>query len=269
MPSERPGEHGTRRGRLAELLRSQGLGVLCGLLVVLLLAVGSVVIASTADGVSRGIHLDDLRAFFEQPSIWHLWFYLLIPVLALYGLNTLLCTWETTLRRWRAGRRAPWHHGPALVHLSFLLLLLAHLIGGIGSQGGRPFRLDARWRMLGDGRDARVLSLRVDRHPSGQPRQLRAHLELRDDAGRTWRETVAYNSPLVSDAGAQLWLLVTARHLHLVTRRGVERRPVVVLRRRQAPGHPLAFVSVLLLISGVLAMGRRWWQSPRPRGEEG
>jgi hypothetical protein len=329
MPSS-PASEGSlrqrRRGKLSELLHSQGLGVACGLLTVVLLGVGSVVLAATHDGASRGVQLDDIRVFFEQPSIWHLWFYLLIPVLGLYGLNTLLCTWETTLRRLRAGKRAPWHHGPALIHLSFLLLLLAHLIGGLWSQGGRPFVLDGRWRMLGDGRDARVLTLKIDRHPSGQPRQVRARLELWDGQ-RTWSTTVAYNRPLVSDGGAQLWLLVTYRHRMVATikdgedscsaaPRGVcsltkrrvfvmglrragglgvarvlllgksgrrslllaegrparladgstlellniKRTPTIALRRRQAPGNPLALASVLLLIGGVLSMGRRWWQ---------
>jgi hypothetical protein len=88
-------------------LFSQGLGVLCGQATVLLLAIGSVVLTATREGASASIEMDDVRAFFDPPSVVHLWFYLLVTVLAVYALNTTLATCQNMARKWRAGVRAP------------------------------------------------------------------------------------------------------------------------------------------------------------------
>ena len=101
MPSDTrfaPDAAGRRRW---EWLWSQGLGVLCGQATVLLLAVGSVCLAVTRGGESAAIVMDDIRGFFTAPSRVQLWFYLLLPVLSLYALNTALATWRNVVRRWR------------------------------------------------------------------------------------------------------------------------------------------------------------------------
>ena len=205
-----------RRPRLLARLRSQGLGVLCAQLAVLLLAIGSFVIAATRDGASAELRLDEIRPFFESPALAHSWFYLLVPVLGLYSLNTLLCTWDSTLRRWRAGQRSPRHHGPALVHLGLLAALLAHLVGGLASSERAPLLLGADWQALGDGRHARLRELRTERFKNGQPRQVYAELELRAPQGPVRQQTLAYNQPLSSGWGAKLWLLAGQRHEPLV-----------------------------------------------------
>src|SRR5919202_4047935 len=98
--------------RWLELLRSQGLGVTCGLATVVLLAVGSFVLDATREGASAGIAMDDLPPFVERPALAHPWMYLLAPVLALYALNTLLATWYSVARKVRSGVRSPSAHGP-------------------------------------------------------------------------------------------------------------------------------------------------------------
>ena len=109
MPSASGGD------RLA-WLRSQGLGLACGLTTVALLAIGSFVLAATRDGASAGIGMDDLRGFFDPPRIEHAWLYLLFPVAGLYALNTVLATWDTVVRRWRGGARAPSAYAASIVH---------------------------------------------------------------------------------------------------------------------------------------------------------
>jgi len=54
-------------GRL-DWLRSQGLGLVCGFGTVLLLAVGSVILAATREGASASVGFDDLRGFLQQLS---------------------------------------------------------------------------------------------------------------------------------------------------------------------------------------------------------
>ena len=138
MPSELRASAAAAGGRRWDWLFSQGLGVVCGQATVLLLAIGSVVLTATRDSASAAIAMDDLRGFFVAPSAVHTWFYLLVPILGLYALNTALATWQSVARKWRSGIRAPRFYAAAVIHVAFLTGLLAHAIGGLGgAHGGR------------------------------------------------------------------------------------------------------------------------------------
>ena len=209
MPSDAvpaSGGEGPGGDRLA-WLRWQGLGVACGLGTVALLAVGSFALAFTREGASAGIAMDDARAFFERPSPVHAWFYLLVPLLGLYALSTLLATWHAVARRWRAGVRAPSAYGAAVLHVAFLVALLAHGLGGfLGEERGEVV-VSRGWTALPGGPEIRLASLEVDSFPGGMPREVRAAVETRDGEGGRGAEVVGYNQPLSSGLGSDLWLL--------------------------------------------------------------
>ncbi len=211
MPSEsqstRARDRGTA-GRIVTALHSQGLGLLCAGASILLLAAGSVVIAATREGASANVRLDDIRVFFLDPSAWHLWFYLLLPVMALYGLNTLLCTWRALALLIRSGARSPALYGPSVMHLGFLLALWAHAVGGMGGGEDAPVTLGSAWTALDEARQGRLLALEVERLPGGQVKQVHAHVELREPSGETERQVVGYNAPASALFGSRLWLLV-------------------------------------------------------------
>jgi hypothetical protein len=200
-PAPRP-----RPARLA-WLRSQGLGLICGFATVLLLAIGSVVLTATREGASAPIHLDDLRGFFEPPRLEHLWLYLLFPIAGLYAVNTVLATWDTVSRKWRAGIRAPGAYAASVVHVGFLLALAAHGVGGFLAQDGGGVLVGPGWQPVPGFGEARLVSLRVEALPDGMPREAWAQLELRDAGGRTSEATVGYNAPLSAGGGASLALL--------------------------------------------------------------
>jgi hypothetical protein len=189
-------------------LFSQGLGVICGQTTVLLLAIGSVVLTTTRKGASAAIVMDDMRAFFDAPSIVHLWFYLLVGVLSLYALNTTLATFRNVVRKWRAGMRAPRFYAPALIHVAFLVGLLAHGVGGIGGAELGQLMLGPSWTELGSGRQARVTGLEVEPNPDGSMKQVRASVEIRDAQGTASETVVYYNGPLSRGLGGELLLLV-------------------------------------------------------------
>jgi hypothetical protein len=212
MPSEplqTIASHEGPRSRWAWLW-SQGLGVLCGQATVLLLALGSILLAATRDGASARIAMDDLRGFFVAPSPVHVWLYLLLPVLGLYGLNTFLATWRNVVRQWRNGRRMPRAYAAPVIHLAFLTGLLAHLVGGLwgGEQG--PLLVGPAWQDLEDGREARVTALEIEHLPDGGLKQVRATLEVREPGGDVSEPTVSYNGPLSSGLGSDLFLLARA-----------------------------------------------------------
>jgi hypothetical protein len=193
------------RDRLA-WLRSQGLGLVCGFGTVLLLAIGSVVLAATRDGASAGVALDDLTAFFTRPSPVHLWLYLLFPLAGLFALNTALATWENAARRWRAGQRSPAAYAAAVVHVGFLLALVAHGVGGFRSEERGAVVVTSGWQPLPGFGEVRLTALDVDALPNGMPRSARAALEVRR-GGRVEPAEVGYNRPLTAGLGARLALL--------------------------------------------------------------
>ena len=207
MPSEAEAAPGGEGSSRLAWLRSQGLGVACGLGTVALLAIGSFVLAATGEGASAGIAMDDARAFFERPSPVHAWFYLLVPLLGLYALNTLLATWHAVSRRWRAGVRAPSAYGAAVMHLAFLVALLAHGVGGFLGQERGQVVVSRGWTPLPDGGEVRLASLEVDSLPGGMPREVRAAVETRRGDGSAGSAVVGYNQPLSSGLGSDLWLL--------------------------------------------------------------
>jgi hypothetical protein len=204
LPADRPPPPAP--ARLA-WLRSQGLGLVCGGLTIALLAVGSVVIAATRDGASAGIHMDDLRGFFDPPRAAHAWLYLLFPVAALYGVNTVLATWDTVARKWRLGVRAPAAYAASIVHVGFLLALFAHAVGGFLGEDGDGVLVASGWQEVPGFGEARLVSLDVDALPGGMPRSAEARLQVRDPSGLVREETVGYNAPLSSGGGARLALL--------------------------------------------------------------
>jgi len=206
MPSNEPRTlPDTTRTTFWALARSQGLGLLCGQFTVLLLGIGSIALTATRETVSANIVLDDIRPFFDRPSWWHLWFYLLIVVMSVYALNTLLATLHNVWQRWTVGVRAPSAYAAAIVHLGFLLALVAHLLGGVYSEELEPVVVGSGWTGLGDGRSARLEGFEFETFPDGKPSKIAAKLEL-VDGGRSERVEVGYNHPLSSGFGEDLLL---------------------------------------------------------------
>jgi len=188
-------------------LRSQGLGFLCAQLTVLLLAVGSVVIARHRGGDAEGMQLDELGPFFDEPSVSHLWLYLLLPVMALYALNTALCTWHSVIQKWRAGVRTLSAYAPAMMHVAFLLAMVAHLVGGLRSEERGMIAVDGEWGELSEGLRARAVDLVTEEHPDGQPRSAVATV-LIQGGGTASSQRVGFNEPLSLDFGRDLYFLV-------------------------------------------------------------
>jgi len=247
MPSSEADE--ARRERFG-WLRSQGLGVICGLSTVFLLAVGSFVVAFTRKGASAHVRMDDLRAFFEHPSPWHAWLYLLIPIMGLYAINTLYATLHNVVDKWRAGHRSPFRFGAAVIHVAFVIALFAHLVGGVWSEERGVVMVDASWTELDDGRRLRLDRVVTDAYPNGQLRRVDAHIDVASSSGDVHREVVAFNAPLSSGWGSDLLLLASwgPQPIAQLSAAGVTCRATV----RQ----PCAFAGQTVHLRGVREFGR-------------
>lgn len=249
MPSPEPGA----TARFA-WLRSQGLGLLCGSGTVALLAAGSVILSATREGASASVGLDDLRGFFAPPSWTHGWLYALGAVAALYALNTLLATWDSVARKWRAGVRTPGPYAASVIHVGFLVAMFGHALGGFTSVDHDPVIVTEEWSEVPGFGEARLLTLEVDAMPSGMPKSARATLAVRDPAGAVRQEVVDYNQPLSRGFGGHLALLAEMGQVNVP---GVGPRPAILLRPRTTPSNPWALASALLVGAGVLLMWRR------------
>jgi hypothetical protein len=256
-------------------LRSQGLGLVCGFGTVLLLAVGSVIMAATREGASARIQLDDLSAFFAPPRATHWWLYLLFPLAGLYALNTTLATWENLARRWRQGQRSPTAYAAAVVHLGFLLALVAHGVGGFGSVDRGLAVVGPGFQPLPAFGEARLVTLEVDALPGGMPRTVRAALEVRSGPGAApVRAEVGFNQPLSEGFGARLALLQefgqapSARFSSLGTRCELlegqrcvlDGVPIELAALAQVPGSP--GLTALVRASGPDGATVERWLSP-------
>lgn len=193
--------------RALDLLRSQGLGVICGLSTVVLLAIGSFVIPATRDGASAAVHFDDLTAFFTEPSWVHSWLYLLVVVMVVYGVNTAYATVFNVVQKLRHGVRRISAYAPALFHLGFLVALVAHLVGGVATTEGGQLVIGPEWTELTETTEVRLVSMEIETHPTGMPRSVTGHVQLRDAAGLVWTDTVGFNDPIVTAGGVDLALL--------------------------------------------------------------
>ncbi len=251
MPSE-------RKSRI-EWLWSQGLGVLCGQAVVVLLAVGSVVLVRTKDGASAGISGDDIREFFTHPSLAHTWLYLLLAVLTLYGINTGLCTLRSVTRTWRAGVRKLGGYGASMMHVGFIVGLLAHLVGGLGGVERGSVRIGEDWTPLPtgwDGDEARLAALHTDLHPDGSKKRVVADVELRRADGAPRTERVAYNVPLSRGLGAEVLLMA---------QEGASEAAVITDGRatcRVSVGVPCRLSSISVAIERLLPGDGHWGPEP-------
>lgn len=249
MPSPEP----SATGRFA-WLRSQGLGLLCGFGTVLLLAVGSVILAATREGASASVGFDDLRGFFAPPAWVHWWFYLLMAVAGLYALNTVLATWDTVVRKWSAGVRAPGAYAASVIHVGFLLAMFGHALGGFTSVDHDPVIVTEGWAEVPGFGEARLLSLEQEAMPNGMPKSAQAVLAVRGPDGSVRNETVGYNQPLSRGFGGHLALLSEMGQVRVASG---EVRPAILLRPRTTPSNPWALASGILVGVGVLLMWRR------------
>jgi hypothetical protein len=185
------------------LLAQQRTGVVLALVSSGLMAAGSFIMDRWA-ALYRGLSFDDVRFFFEPWRFHHAWFYALVAALGLWAASTLVCTWDSLASRIRRRITRPSAYGAPVVHLSFVLALLAHLWSGLTASssqamlGATEVEIDgARWRALG---------VKQEFWPSGMPRSVVATLE-RTTQGQRQELQLGYNEPITWGLGAHELLL--------------------------------------------------------------
>jgi hypothetical protein len=187
-----------------DFLKSQKTGIIVGFTVTGLLIIGSLIMnyfPESYDGLSG----EDITFFFKEPKLIHIWFYLMFVAFAMYGICIFICTLDSILRKVKARSKKIALYGASIVHIGFLVTLVAHLVGGIWSESGRPITIADKWVQSGE-YELKVTGLDSTTYPNGMPRKITAQIKIRKD-GKEFGDTLGYNNPVLLDCGTKMFLL--------------------------------------------------------------
>ena len=163
-----------------ERLASLNLGLWLTGGVILLLAVGS--FAGGGEGAGNINNMALFRWLAESPLVLSWWLWGAVAFLALLAMNTVLCSIESV--RSKAGSsRFLTIVAPQVMHLGFLLIVLAHLLSAWG--GGKEALPVREGEVIGfsDGGNVQIANLRRITGPMGMPSDYSAEVRYPTDSG--------------------------------------------------------------------------------------
>ena len=187
-----------------DFLKSQKTGIIVGFAVTGLLIIGSLIMNYCPESY-EGLSGEDITFFFNEPKLIHTWFYLMFVAFAMYGICIFICTLDSIIRKVKARSKKVALYGASIVHIGFLVTLVAHLVGGIWSESGRPITIADTWVQAGE-YELKVTGLNSTTYPNGMPRKITARMKIRKD-GREYDDTLGYNNPVLVDSGTKQFLL--------------------------------------------------------------
>ncbi len=190
--------------QIYDFLKSQKTGIIVGFAVTGLLIIGSLIMNYCPESY-EGLSGEDITFFFNEPKLIHTWFYLMFVAFAMYGICIFICTLDSILRKVRARSKKVALYGASIVHIGFLVTLVAHLVGGIWSESGRPITIADQWVKSGE-YEMKVTGLDTTTYANGMPRKITAQMKIRKD-GKEYDDTLGYNNPVLVDSGTKQFLL--------------------------------------------------------------
>ncbi len=184
--------------KIYDIFKSQKMGIITGFTVTGLLIIGSLIMNFNPRQYT-GLSGEDISFFFAHKRPIHLWFYLLFLACILYGINASLCTLDSIIRKTKGGVKKATLYGASIVHIGFVITLVAHLIGGLYSSTEPPVSVAEEWTDLG-GIEMKVTDLKTISYPNGMPKKIEASVAVRKD-GIEFSDTLGYNNPVLLQHG--------------------------------------------------------------------
>lgn len=179
---------------------------------------------------------------------WHTWwFFAAVSGLVLLTLNTLVCSLQAIRGRWS---RADFllRISPQVIHIGFLLILLAHLLSsgwGYKLSGIMPEGAFAR---LPEGRGLSLNEIRVQSDTAGYMKDWAAAVSVYENNSLVKSGVLGPNQPLFYK-GTGIYL----KSLNF------ERGPAAFLMAVKDPGAPWAFAGgILFMIGSVTLLVLKW-----------
>ncbi len=192
--------------RVYDFLTSQKTGIITGFTVTGLLIIGSLIMNFWPQYYET-LSGEDINFFFKNITPINTWFYVMFLAFIMYGISIFFCTLDSIIRKVRSRSRRIPLYGASIVHIGFLVTLAAHLIGGIGSESGRPVSIADSWVETGDF-EIKVKDFESTSYPNGMPRKIYATMALRRN-GKEFERVLGYNNPILLDHGSKEILLRT------------------------------------------------------------
>ncbi|MCM2358029.1 MAG: cytochrome c biogenesis protein ResB [Geobacteraceae bacterium] len=221
--------------RLASL--TFGLWLIGGVLV--LLAVGSFAGGGEGEGNINNMAL--FRWLMETPVAVSWWLWATIALLALLALNTVLCSVESLRIKYQRGNFLVLI-APQVIHLGFLLIVLAHLFSAWG--GYKQVMAVPVGGVIGfpDGSRVQVGNIAATMSPMGFPTEFSAEVRYLGDGGEGVK-TIRPNEPFFYQ-GVGLYLKEVA----------LEPYRAALIEIHQEPGAGVALVGALLFTIGNVVL---------------
>ncbi len=184
--------------KIYTIFKSQKFGIITGFTITGLLIIGSFIM-NFQPRQYVGLSGEDISFFFTHKKPIHTWFYLLFLACILYGINTFLCTLDSIIRKVKNGIKKIPLYGASVVHIGFVITLVAHLIGGLYSTSETPMSVSDEWTDLG-GVEMKVTDIQESYYPNGMPKKIKALVTVRKD-GIEYPDTLGYNNPVLLQHG--------------------------------------------------------------------
>ncbi len=181
------------------------------------------------------------------PSTW--WFFASVVGLAVLTINTLACSINALSGKW-ARSDFFLRISPQVIHLGFLFILLAHLLGagwGYKLSGALP---EGSYARLPDGKTVHLRSVQADINPQGRPDGWSAEVTLYDDNDPIATGTLGPNRPLLY-GGIGIYM----KSFEL------EPRPNAVLLVAKDPGALWALAGSALFVLGTITLLVLKWKN--------
>ncbi|MCF6159582.1 MAG: hypothetical protein E3K32_13665 [wastewater metagenome] len=181
------------------ILKSQKVGIITGFTITGLLIIGSLIMNYYPRHYA-GLHGEDISFFFIHKKPIHTWFYLLFLACVLYGINASLCTLDSIIKKAKRGIRKIPLYGASIVHIGFVITLVAHLVGGLYSSTEPAVPVSDKWTAVA-GAEMKITDLKTSSYPNGMPKIIEASVTVRKD-GKEYADTLGYNNPVLLRRGA-------------------------------------------------------------------
>ena len=247
-------------------LGNRNYGLILGFLIVLNLGCGSLVMNFLPDQYPRFALLD--FSFFVQPvrSV-HFWFYALIIVFTLFGINISICSVEAFFRLLKTKGNRRRQIAALLCHLSIVLALAAHLHEGLAGSS-RQVKIGSRSMNLpGLGR-TKTVSITRSTHPDGSLRDTEAVLDFELVDGRTIKKKISYNNPAIFNSGKDQVIILHGESeptgLILTDSKGRTLPPLMLRSSLSLAGGVLTLNKIFQVQHGILFAAISWKPEHNP-----
>ncbi|MDH5561359.1 MAG: hypothetical protein OEY59_10960 [Deltaproteobacteria bacterium] len=252
--------------RFIQIIGDQTAGFILGLLVVFVLALGSLVM-NLAPEVYPPFFMLEFDFFFNTIKPIHFWFYILLGIFILFGFNLLFGTIESLIILIHTNILFKKRIAGLLFHLGLLLGLIAHLVEGYWGSQEQLF-IGSEIKQIQNIGAVSVGFMKKILHPDGSTKDTKAILKIFSSENDFIEKTVSYNEPAIFDFGMREILLLHGkkRIKHIKLKNSASNKVIAFEVKK-----PVKVMDGYLVLMGVMSkrmkspFGLFYWYPPKDK----